>query len=172
MTLVKRVEGVFLNPRPTFEAVVEGSVWWDILIVLLIALIAYSLVIAPYAKHDQAQVIRESVKLKDKMGEEQFNKYVQGLEGPATTWQIIQTFVGAPAFFVIALLLQALLLLMLCRLVSSVGLFSELFASLVHASAINVLLGNAVRLVLVLTRKSAMQTSTSLAMFFPKMEVT
>ncbi len=43
---------------------------------------------------------------------------------------------------------------------------------LLHASLVDKLFGNAVRMVLALTRKSLMQTSTSLALLFPKMEVT
>jgi len=45
-------------------------------------------------------------------------------------------------------------------------------AALVHANLIDKLFGNAVRLVLALTRGSVMQTSTSLALLFPRMEVT
>jgi hypothetical protein len=45
-------------------------------------------------------------------------------------------------------------------------------SALVHASLVDKVLGNAVRLALALTRQSLMQTSTSLALLFPKMEVT
>jgi hypothetical protein len=117
-------------------------------------------------------MVKESVKLKERMGEERFNQYVQGMEGPATTWGVIQTVVGAPVFFLIAMLLQTLFLLMIGRFVSTLGTFKQLFSALLHASAVDVVLGNAVRVVLVLLRKSVMQTSTSLALLFPKMEVT
>ncbi|MGA2361332.1 MAG: YIP1 family protein [Candidatus Aminicenantales bacterium] len=172
MNLLKRLEGVFSSPKQTFTALAEKPVWVDVLIILLIALAVYSLIISPYAKHDQAQMIKESVKLKERMGEERFNQYVQNMEGPVTTWGVIQTAGGAPAMFIIAMLLQGLFLMILGRFASTQGTFKQLFSSLVHANLIYALLGNGVRLILTLTRKSAMQVSTGLAIFFPKMEIT
>ena len=171
MTLFKRLGGVFANPRPTFQAIAEKPVWVDILIVLMVALIAYMFVISPYTRHDQYQMMKDSVKLKERLGEERFNQSLQSLEGPPTTWQVIQTVVGTPLWFLLALLIQASVLILFARFVSSQGTFKQVFAALVHASAVNVLLGNAVRLALILIRKSAFQTSTSLAALFPTMEV-
>jgi hypothetical protein len=172
MNLLKRLEGVFSSPKQTFAALAEKPVWVDVLIVILVALAVYSLIISPYAKHDQAQMIKESVKLRERMGEERFNQYVQKMEGPVTTWGVIQTAGGAPVMFIIAMLLQGLLLMILGRFASTQGTFKQLFSSLVHANLIYALLGNGVRLILTLTRKSAMQVSTGLAIFFPKMEIT
>jgi hypothetical protein len=80
--------------------------------------------------------------------------------------------VTTPLFYLAAILLQALLLLILGRFMSTQGTYVQVLAALVHASLIDKVLGNAVRLVLALTRQSLMQTSTSLALLFPKMEVT
>ena len=77
-----------------------------------------------------------------------------------------------PLFYLIALLLQALILLILSRFISSQGTYAQVLSALLHASLVDKLFGNAVRMVLALTRKSLMQTSTSLALLFPKMEVT
>jgi hypothetical protein len=172
MDLFKRLEGVFFNPRKTFEAVAEKPVWVDVLIVIFILLIAYVLVVSPYTRHDQLQMMKESMKFKEKVGEERANQQIASLEGPPTQWQIIQTVVGMPLWFLIATILQALILLMLGRFVSTQGTFKQVFAALVHANLINALLGNGVRLVLVLSRKSVMQVSTGLALFAPRMEVT
>jgi hypothetical protein len=172
MDFFKRLEGIFFGPKPVFGSLAEKAIWVDMLIVLLIALSIYSLLIAPYAKNEQLQMTKESTKLKERMGEDRFNQMVARMEGPTTTWQFIQTALGAPLYLVLALVLQSLVLLMFGRFVSTQGSFRQLFSALVHASAINVLLGNAVRLVLVLMRKSVMQTTTSLALLFPKMEVT
>jgi hypothetical protein len=46
------------------------------------------------------------------------------------------------------------------------------FSAYLHANFIDKILGNALRLVLILSRKSVVQTTTSLALFFPRLEVT
>jgi hypothetical protein len=172
MDVLKRLTGVFSDPRRTFAALAEKPVWVDVLIIVLIALVAYVLVVTPYSRHEQAQMIKESVKLKERMGEERFNQYVQGLEAPPTTWQVIQTVGGAPLVFLLAMLLQGLALIVFARFVSTQGTFKQVFASLIHANLIYALAGNGVRLILTLTRKSVMQVSTGLPLLFPKMEVT
>ena len=172
MNPFQRLQGVFSSPKQTFAGLAEKPVWVDALIVIMIVLVAYSLVITPYAKPEQAQIVRDSVKLKERMGEEAFNRYVESLDKPATTWQVIQMFGGAPLLFVIAMLIQGLIFMILGRFVSTQGTFKQVFAALIHANLINGVLGNAVRMVLTLTKKSAMQVSTGLPLLFPKMEVT
>jgi hypothetical protein len=172
MDFVKRLTGVFTNPRQTFTALAEKPVWVDVLIVILIAIAIYAMVITPYAKHEQAQMIKDSVKLKEKMGEERFNQYVQTLDAPPTTWGTIQTVGGAPLFFVLAMLVQGAILMLLGRFTSTHGTFKQIFSSLLHANLIHAVAGNGVRLILTLTRKSVMQVSTGLPLLFPKMEVT
>jgi hypothetical protein len=172
MDFVKRLTGVFTNPRQTFTALAEKPVWVDVLIVILIAIAVYAMVITPYAKHEQAQMIKDSVKLKERMGEERFNQYVQTLDTPPTTWGIIQAVGGAPLIFVLAMLVQGAILMLLGRFTSTQGTFKQIFSSLVHANLIHAVAGNGVRLILTLTRKSVMQVSTGLPLLFPKMEVT
>jgi hypothetical protein len=172
MDFVKRLTGVFTNPRQTFTALAEKPVWVDVLIVILIALAVYATVIAPYAQHDQLQMLKDSAKLKERMGEERFNQYIADQEKPATTWKTIQTAGGAPLFFVIAMLIQGAILMLLGRFASTQGTFKQVFSSLIHANLIYALAGNGVRLILTLTRKSVMQVSTGLPLLFPKMEVT
>ncbi len=172
MSFFERLTGVFSRPKQTFAAVAEKPVWVDVLVVILIALAAYAVVITPYMQHEQAQMIRESAKLKERMGEARFNEYVQGLEAPPTAWGVIRTVGGAPVMFLIAILIQGLLLMALGRLGSTQGSFRQVFAALVHANVIHALAGNGVRLVLTLVRKSVMQVSTGLPLLFPKMDVT
>jgi hypothetical protein len=171
MDLFERLEGVFFNPKKTFEDVAERPAWATVLIIVLVALVAYTLIVAPYTRHDQLQMMKESSKLKDRLGEQRFNAQIQSLEGPPTMSQVVQTVILTPLWFIVAALIQALILLMLGRFVSSQGTFKQVFTALIHASLIDVLLGNAVRLALVLVRKSAMQTSTGLTILFPRMEV-
>jgi hypothetical protein len=172
MTLLKRMGGVFVNPRPTFEGLAEKPVWIDMLVVIMLALIAFNVVVAPYVQKDQLLLMKDNVALKERMGEEAFAKLIENTEHPSQSMRILQIFIFTPLTFLAMLLLQSLLLLILGRLSSTQGTYVQVLAALVHASLIDKFLGNGVRLTLALARGSLMQTSTSLALFFPKMEVT
>jgi hypothetical protein len=172
MNLFKRVEGIFFNPRPVFDGLAAKPVWVDALIVVLVALIAFNLVVAPYMQKDQLRLMKDNTAFKERMGVERYDQMIQNMENPSTRGLVIQTFVTTPLFYLIALLLQALILLVLGRFLSSQGAYVQVLSALLHASLVDKLFGNAVRMVLALTRKSLMQTSTSLALLFPKMEVT
>jgi hypothetical protein len=172
MNLFKRVEGIFFNPRPVFDGLAAKPVWVDALIVILVALIAFNLIVAPYMQKDQLRLMKDNSALKERLGVERYDQMIQNMENPSARSRIIQTFVTTPLFYLIALLLQALILLILGRFLSSQGTYVQVLSALLHANLVDKLFGNAVRMVLALTRKSLMQTSTSLALLFPKMEVT
>ena len=172
MNLFKRIEGVFFNPRPTFEGLAAKPVWVDTLVVALIALIAFNFIVLPYMQKDQLALMKDNVSLRERMGEDSYVKMIERTEHPSKSGQIIQIFITTPLFYLAALLLQSLLLLIMGRFLSTQGTYVQVLSALVHASLVDKLLGNAVRLVLALTRQSLMQTSTSLALLFPKMEVT
>ena len=172
MNLFKRIEGVFFNPRPVFDGLAAKPAWVDALVVVIVALIAFNFVVAPYMQKDQLRLMKDNSVLKERVGAERYDQMIQNLENPSARSQIIRTFVTTPLFYMIALLLQALILLILGRFLSSQGTYVQVLSALLHASLVDKLFGNAVRMVLALTRKSLMQTSTSLALLFPKMEVT
>ena len=172
MNFFKRIEGVFFNPRPVFDGLAAKPAWVDALIVVLVALIAFNLVVAPYMQKDQLRLMKDNSVLKERVGAERYDQMIQNMENPSARSRIIQTFVTTPLFYLIALLLQALILLILSRFISSQGTYAQVLSALLHASLVDKLFGNAVRMALALTRKSLMQTSTSLALLFPKMEVT
>jgi Yip1 domain len=172
MNLFKRLEGVFFSPRPTFEGLAAKPKWVDALIVILIALIAFNLLAGPYMMQDQLKQMKDNeTALKKNLGEETYSKRLQALENPSPGL-VVQGVVGTLLFYVAALLIQALILLILGRFMSTQGTYAAVLSVLLHANLIDKLFGNAVRLVLILTKKSGMQISTSLAMMFPKMEVT
>ena len=172
MNLFKRIEGVFFNPRPTFEGLAAKPVWVDTLVVALIALIAFNFIVLPYMQKDQLALMKDNVSLRERMGVDSYVKMIERTEHPSKSGQIIQIFITTPLFYLAALLLQSLLLLIMGRFLSTQGTYVQVLSALVHASLVDKLLGNAVRLVLALTRQSLMQTSTSLALLFPKMEAT
>ena len=172
MSLIKRVVGVFFNPRPTFDGLAAKPVWIDALVVALLALIAFNLIVLPYMQRDQLALMKDNAALKDKLGEDSYAKMIDKTEHPSKVAQITQVFVTTPLFYLVALLLQSLLLLVFGRLLSTQGTYVQVLSALVNASLVDKLLGNGVRLILALTRQSLMQTSTSLALLFPRMEVT
>jgi hypothetical protein len=172
MNLFKRIEGVFFNPRPVFDGLAAKPAWVDALVVVIVALIAFNLVVAPYMQKDQLRLMKDNSVLKERVGAERYDQMIQNMENPSDRSRIIQTFVTTPLFYLIALLLQALILLILGRFLSPQGTYVQVLSVLLHASLVDKLFGNAVRMVLALTRKSLMQTSTSLALLFPRMEVT
>jgi len=172
MDFVKRLAGVFSDPRRTLASLAEKPVWVDVLVLVLIALALYSVVIMPYSRHDQLQMIKESTKLKERLGEERFNQSVQTLEAPPTTWNFIQTIGGAPLVFMLAMLVQGLMFMFFGHLTSTQGTFKQVFAALIHTNVIHALAANGVRLILTLVRKSVLQVSTGLPLLFPKMEIT
>jgi hypothetical protein len=172
MSLFNRLEGVFFSPRPTFEGLAAKPVWIDTLIVVLVALIAFNFIVYPILQQDQLGLLKDNTALKERMGEDSFNKMIERTEHPSPAYKIVQTFVTAPLFYLAAILLQSLILLILGRFLSTQGSYVQVLAALVHASVIDKLLGNAVRLGLAEMRHSLMQTSTSLALLFPKMELT
>jgi hypothetical protein len=172
MSLIKRIEGVFFSPRPTFEGLAAKPVWVDTLVVILLALIAFNLIVVPYMQKDQLALVKDNAALKERLGEDSYAKMIERAEHPSKASRIIQIFVTTPLFYLAALLLQTLLLFILGRFLSTQGTYVRMLSALVHASLIDKLLGNSVRLVLALIRHSLMQTSTSLALLFPRMEVT
>ena len=172
MSLFKRLEGVFFDPKRTFDGLAGKPVWIDTLVVVLLALIAFNLVVAPYMQKDQLQLMKGNAALMERMGEDAYTKMIERTEHPSPSGRIVQTFVATPLFFLAALLLQSLILLILGRLLSTQGVYVQVLAVLIHANIIDKLLGNGVRLALALTRKSLMQTSTGLALLFPNLEVT
>jgi hypothetical protein len=172
MSLIKRIEGVFFNPRPTFDGLAAKPVWIDALVVVLLTLIAFNLIVLPYMQRDQLALMKDNAALKERLGEDTYAKMIDKTEHPSEAGRIAQVFVMTPLFYLAALLLQSLLLLVFGRLLSTQGTYVQVLSALVHASLVDKLLGNGVRLVLALTRKSLMQTSTSLALLFPRMEVT
>jgi Yip1 domain len=172
MSFFQRLQGVFFEPKRTFASLAEKPVWIDALVLVLLALIAFNLIVAPYMQQDQLKLMKDNTALKDRMGEDNYAKLIERTEHPSQTYRIVQTFVATPLFYLAALLLQSLLLLILGRLSSTQGIYVQVLAALVHASFIDKVLGNAVRLALALTRHSVIQTSTGLALLFPKLEVT
>ncbi len=170
MNFISRFFGTFLDPGRTFRAIAAKPIWVDALIVLLIVIVLYSYLIAPIMQKDSSQLWEDhAAKLKDRWGEERYN---QALERIKSGSRLLSAGVIVPVTYLIGLLFSALIVLGMGRLASTQGSYLQVFSLLIHANFVDKVLGNGVRLLLVLSRKSVMQTSTGLAIFFPTLEVT
>lgn len=171
MSFINRFLGVFFNPKETFKALSEKSLWVDALIILLIAVIVYFFIIGPYLQQDQIKAFENNVKLRERLGEEAFNQRLEFLKNPPQ-FMIIAGTLLQPISVLIGFLISSLIILGLGRLTSTGGKYVQVFSAFIHANIINLILGNALRVFLILSRKSVLQTTTSLALFFPRLELT
>ncbi len=172
MNFFNRLQGVFFNPKDTLKAISEKPVWMDTMIVLLVVIMVFSVIVLPYAQKDQIQSLKSNVELQERLGEEAYQQQLDFLENPPKWFFIVFTVIGPLFTTMIGFFLPPLILLAFGRMVSTEGSYKQTLSVYLHASFVNNIFGNAVRLILILTRKSVMQTTTSLALFFPKMEIT
>lgn len=172
MNFFARLQGVFFSPRLTLKAISEKPIWIDALIILLIVLALFTYISTPYSNKDRAEILKNNIKLQERMGEERFKQRIEQLENPSKTLIILSSFILSPITSLIGFLISSLIILVIGRFSSTEGKFIQIFSVYLHANFIDKILGNALRLVLILSRKSVMQTTTSLALLFPRLEVT
>jgi len=172
MDFFNRLQGIFFNPKATLKAISEKPIWIDALIILLIAWALFNYITTPYLQKDTLQLLQSSDKLQERMGEERFNRMIEQAENPSTTSVLISNFITKPGALLVGILFSSLIILAIGRMFSTEGNYKQVLAAVLYANFIDKILGNALRLVLILTRKSFMQTTTSLALLFPKLETT
>jgi len=172
MNIINRFLGIFLSPQQTIKAVSERPAWINALIILFVFTAVFSYFTMPYQQQDTYQMMKDNTKLRERMGDERFDEYLEGIQTPSKTATLFRSLLLGPLTLIIGFLFQSLILLGMGRLSSAEGKFVQIFAVFLHARFIDIGLGGAVRLFLVLSKKAFFQTSTSFAMFFPKLEVT
>jgi hypothetical protein len=172
MSVFNRFQGIFFSPQPTFKALSQKPVWVDALIIIFIATAVFSYLTAPYVNQDSLKAMKDNPKFEEKLGKERYEAALKDMENPSQISLVLRYALFGPLTLVIGLLVSSLFLLIIGRLVSTEGIFAAVFAALLHANFIDKILGNAVRLVLILMRKSAIQTTTSLALLVPHAEYT
>ena len=172
MSFINRLLGTFFDPRRTFQALSQKPLWVDALIILLIFVGIHGYMIAPYMQNDTILMMENNVKMRERLGEERFEQYLNELRNPSETRVLIRSIILTPVTVLIGFLFSGLIILGMGRMASTQGNYLQVFSILLHANFIDKFLGHAVRLLLVFTRKSVMQTTTSLALFFPRLEVT
>jgi len=172
MNLFNRFQGIFFNPKLTLKAISEKPIWIDALIILLIAWALFNYITTPHLQKDTLQLLQSSTKLQERMGEDRFNQMIERLKNPTKASVLLSNLLQKPGTLLIGFLFSSLIILAMSRMFSTQGNYKQVLSAVLHANFIDKILGNALRLVLILTRKSFMQTTTSLALFFPKLEIT
>jgi len=172
MDLFNRLQGIFFNPKVTLKAISEKPIWIDALIILLIAWALFNYITTPYLQKDTLQLLQSSDKLQERMGEDRFNEMIKRTKNPTKASILLSNLLYKPGGLLVGFLFSSLIILAISRMFSTEGNYKQVLSAVLHANFIDKILGNALRLVLILTRKSFMQTTTSLALFFPKLEVT
>ena len=171
MSLSNRLQGVFFAPESTLKAVSERPIWTDALVVLLILIALFSYITGPYSQKDTLQTLKNNAGLRERMGEERYNQMIERLENPSKVGVVVRSFLVNPVLILVGFLFSSLILLGMGRLTSTQGNYVQVFSVYLHANFIDKILGKAVQLVLILMRKSVAQTTTSLALIFPRLEV-
>jgi len=172
MNFFNRFQGIFFNPKLTLKAISEKPIWIDALIILLIAWALFNYITTPHLQKDTLQLLQSSTKLQERMGEDRFNQMIERLKNPTKASVLLSNLLQKPGTLLIGFLFSSLIILAMSRMFSTQGNYKQVLSAVLHANFIDKILGNALRLVLILTRKSFMQTTTSLALFFPKLEIT
>ncbi|TEU09705.1 MAG: hypothetical protein E3I52_00335, partial [Candidatus Aminicenantes bacterium] len=163
MDLFNRLQGIFFNPKVTLKAISEKPIWIDALIILLIAWALFNYITTPYLQKDTLQLLQSSDKLQERMGEDRFNEMIKRTKNPTKASVLLSNLLYKPGGLLVGFLFSSLIILAISRMFSTEGNYKQVLAAVLHANFIDKILGNALRLVLILTRKSFMQTTTSLA---------
>lgn len=169
MAFLNRLWGVYFNPRDTFTALSKKPQWADMLIFLLLLTTLYAALIAPYIPRDQVRRLESDAEARAEMGEEVFKQRLEFWQNPPAFVAIVGI-VMQPVSLLIGFLIQSLIILGIGRLTSTEGKYIQVFSAFVHANAINLVLGNALRAFLISSRESVFQTTTGLALFFPRLD--
>ncbi|MFZ2053524.1 MAG: YIP1 family protein [Candidatus Aminicenantales bacterium] len=169
MGFFSRLSGTFFDPGRTFRTLAERPIWVDALVVMLILLALHSYLVFPHGQKDSLAFLEDNgARFQEKWGEARYDSAVERIKGQD---RLLTSLLMTPLTFLIGLLFSALIVLGMGRLVSIKGNYLQVFSSLLHANFVDKLLGNALRTSLILSRKSVIQTSTNLTLFFPKMDV-
>ncbi|MCX7973162.1 MAG: YIP1 family protein [Candidatus Aminicenantes bacterium] len=172
MNFFQRISGVFTEPKRTMAEVAERPVWIDSLIFLLIIWLLFSNLIAPFTQKDTISLMKNNLRLKELLGEERYAQRLQQLENPSPRAKFFNLFILPPVMLFFGFFLTSLFIFILGRIFSAQGKFIQVLACVLHANLIDKFLGNAIRLFLIFSKKSVFQTSTSLALLFPRLSYT
>jgi hypothetical protein len=161
----RRFSGVFFKPAKTFRFLAGRPVWVDALAVVLAAGAAFSYLAFPFVQQDKLRTFRDaSAGFIEKHGEEQYATAVARIKDKS---RALDAFVVKPMIALTGFLFASLIALGAGRALTRGGHYLQVFSSFIHASFVDTILGNAVRLALIMAWRSTLHLSTGLPVFFP-----
>ena len=165
MSFVRRLAGVFFRPARTFQSLADRPVWVDALVIVLVAGAASSYLVFPFVEQDRLLAFKDTAAgFIEKHGGDQYAAAVARIKGESRT---LDAFVVRPMIALTVFLFSSLIALGAGRAVSRRGHYLQVFSSFIHASLVTVIPGNAVRLAMIVARRSTVRVSTGLAALFP-----
>ncbi len=158
------LKGIVMTPAQTIASAMERKKWVPALALVLAMTWLFSYLSYPVVKAEGAKMMRNSP-MADRLSEEQLDgldKFTPVKRFSETAFQIL--------FQALMLIIATFFIYLFYKLGSSEGLYSNFFTGVCYASIIDMVLGGAVKTVLVLSKKSLL-VSTSLTLLFPQLEI-
>lgn len=146
MNFFSRFFGIHFRPGKTCQFLAKKPVWIDILILLLVAILAFTYFLVPYTR------------------------MLEGIANPTRTAILLRAVLWTH-LYLLGFLVSSLVLLIFSRMISKGGNYSQVFSVYMHANIIDKILGNAVRLILLFSHKTLFKATTSIAAFFPDLDI-
>lgn len=161
--LIADVVGVITGPAAAIARAMAEKRWKALLAVILLVTAVVTFATFPVTKADQARMIRDS-EMADKLNDEQ----LASLEN-YTPFQRVMGSVTAMFFAALALVLSAFFVYLFYKIAGGEGLYANYFAAVTHASVLDMVLGGALKGVLVLAKRTVL-VQTGLTVFFPGLD--
>lgn len=120
MTFFGRFEGVLFSPRETFKSLSERPLWMDAFIILLVFTTIFTLLISPYLQKDRLETLKNSIELKERLGEQRYRQQLEFLENPPR-WYSVLMFVSPLFMNLVGFFFPPLILLAMGRFFSTEG---------------------------------------------------
>jgi hypothetical protein len=158
-----KIINIFFSPAKVFQSLKEKPAWTLPLVIVLV-FVALTAVVTVISTKDVAMAKQEEILKERGMSEEQIQQAKVFMTGPMP---IIFGAIGAIIVTGVILLIFALLLNVLIPTLGGVASFARVFSVVSH-SALVMVPGNIIRLLLILVTKSLYAT-TSLAAFTPNL---
>jgi hypothetical protein len=167
---VARVLGVFFSPAETFEDIARKPTIWAPLLLLVVVQGFFLYAVAPAQGQDAAAFTERSSFLQ-RLPEEQRAAIIEQQRNPSPTRRLISAATG-PLVVVLFMVIAALIFWGAGNLLGGQPTFKKTLSMVLFASMITLVLGQLVKLPLILTKNTVAGVTFSPAMLMPDLEVT
>lgn len=160
---ISDLTGVIGSPGATIARAMEAKRWKAAMAAILLVTAIVTFITFPITKAEQAKLIRDS-EMADKLSDEQ----LAGLEN-FSSFQRVSGSVFATVFAALTLVLGAFFIYLFFKVGGAEGLYVNFFSAVAQASLLDMVLGGALKGLLVLLKKT-MMVQTGLTLFVPGLD--